>query len=264
MLNRLPRTQAFAVALALALALSAGAQARVTRIVIDETIAFVAPAGTLAPAVPYEQVAGRAFGELDPTLPGNAIIQDIALAKEADGRVRYVATFVIYKPVDRAKASGLMWHDVPNRGRVFAMAPQEQALGDIMLASAWQGDNAGQTAVREKAAANGLQWLQLPIAQGAGGAPVTGEVMGRIVNRSGLPSQPLLVQTNPVPYKPMNLDTSKARLVSRGGEGMHGQVIDELEIPVADWAWARCDTANPFPGKPDPTTLFPYTTSSDL
>jgi hypothetical protein len=42
--------------------------------------------------------------------------------------------------------------------------------------------------------------------------------MGRIVNRSGAESQPLRVQTNPVPYQPVNLDTSKARLVSRGGE----------------------------------------------
>ncbi len=253
---RSPRTLVCAaLSLALTFAFTTSAQARVTRIVIDQTTPFEPPAGTPAPAIPYEQVAGRAFGELDPALPGNAIIQDIALAKEADGRVRYVATFVIYKPVDPARASGLMWHDVPNRGRVFAMAPQEQALGDIMLASAWQGDNAGQTAVRDKATANGLQWLKVPVARGAGGAPVTGEVLGRIVNRSGPASQPLLVQTNPVPYKPVSLDTSKARLVSRGGEDMHGQVIDEVEIAAGDWAWAKCDAANPFPGTPDPTQI---------
>ena len=79
-------------------------------------------------AIAYAQVAGRAFGELDPRLPVNAIIQDIDLAKGADGKVRYVASFVIFKPVDMAKASGLMWHDMPNRGRVFAFAPQERAF----------------------------------------------------------------------------------------------------------------------------------------
>ena len=68
--------------LCLALAASA-AQARVIRIVIDETLATPATAG---PA--YEQIAGRAFGELDPALPGNALIQDIGLAKDADGKVR--------------------------------------------------------------------------------------------------------------------------------------------------------------------------------
>src|SRR6185369_16361044 len=68
-------------------------------------------------------------------------------------------------------------------------------------------------------------------ARGPGGAAVTGEVLGRIVNRSGVASQPLLVQTNPVPYKPVSLDTTRSKLTS------------------------RCDTGNPFPGTPDPTQI---------
>jgi len=107
--------------LSLALA-CACTQARVTRIVIDETVAEPVLAGGIA----YEQVAGRAFGELDPKHVSNAIIQDIELAKEGDGKVRYVASFVLIKPANMAQASGLMWHDVPNRGRVFAFAPQER------------------------------------------------------------------------------------------------------------------------------------------
>ncbi len=240
---------------ALAITLCAPAQARVTSIVIDETIPMATPAGSATPAIAYEQVAGRAFGELDPKLPRNAIIQDIELAKDADGKVRYVASFVIYKPVDMSKASGLMWHDVPNRGRVYPVAPQEFALGDIELASAWQGDNAGQTAVKDKGSANGFQWLKLPVARGANGTAVTGEVMGRIVNRSGPASQGLIVQTNPVPYKPASMDTRQAKLVSRGAEGMRGEVVDEVAIAPSDWAWAKCDAANPFPGTPDPTHI---------
>ena len=235
------------------LALCASSHARVTRIVIDETIALP-PAGGVS--IPYEQVAGRAFGELDPKLPGNAIIQDIELAKDADGKVRYVASFLIFKPVDMAKASGLMWHDVPNRGRILpAFAPEERAFGDIVLASAWQGDNSGATAVRPTASVAGMQFLQVPVARGPGGAPITGEVLGRIVNRSGKASQPLLVQTNPVPYKPVSLDTTKSKLVSRGGENMRGEVTDEVAIAASDWAWAQCDANNPFPGKPDPTQI---------
>ncbi len=242
------------VSFALAVGASPASHARITRIVVDETVPFVEPAGA-KPAIAYERVAGRAFGELDPKLPGNAIIQDIELAKDADGKVRYVATFVVYKPIDMARASGLMWHDVPNRARVFPMAPQERAFGDVMLASAWQGDNSGATAVRPTASATGMQWLKLPVARNADGSPVTGEVFGRIVNRSGRNSQPMLVQTNPVPYKPVSLDTSKSRLVSRGAEGMHGQVYDEKVIAPSDWAWAKCDAAHPFPGTPDPTQI---------
>lgn len=235
--------------------LATTAQARVNRIVIDETAPEPVAAGSAAPAIAYERIAGRAFGELDPTRPGNALIQDIDLAKDADGKVRYVASFVIYKPIDPAKASGMLWHDVPNRGRVFPFAPQERAFGDIMLASAWQGDNAGATAVRSKASVNGLQFLQVPVARGPGGTPVTGDVFGRIVNRSGPTSQPLLVQTNPVPYKPISLDTREAKLVSRGGETQRGDVIDEVAIPSSDWAWARCDANHPFPGTPDATQI---------
>jgi hypothetical protein len=225
-------------------------QAKVVRIEIDE----VQPMPS-APGPAYEMVAGRAFGELDAQLPQNAIIQDIELAKSSDGKVRYVASFVIYKPVDLQKTSGMLWHDVPNRGRVFPMAPQEREAGDILLASAWQGDNAGATAVKPKASATGMQWLDVPIARGAQGERITGEVMGRIVNRSGPSSQALIVQTNPVPYPPLSLDTQKARLVSRAGETQAGEVRDEQVIAPGDWAWAKCDAANPFPGTPDPSQI---------
>lgn len=241
-----------AVTLAVAAAsLCAPAQARVTRIVIDER----APVTGNAPGPAYEQIAGRAFGELDPALPGNALIQDIGLAKEPDGKVRYVASFVITRPVDPKAGSGLMWHDVPNRGRPIGIAAQERASGDVHLASAWQGDNAGATAVRATMSAAGNHWLQLPVARGTSGERITGLVFGRIVNRNGPASQPLLVQTNPVPYKPLSLDTRQATLVSRGGELQDGTVIDERPVPPEAWAWARCDAANPFPGTPDPTQI---------
>jgi len=248
------RTIPIALAIgAFALAFAAPADARVTRIVIDEILPM--DAASPSAAIAYEQVAGRAFGELDPKLPGNAIIQDIELAKDADGKVRYIASFVIYKPVDMNRASGLMWHDVPNRGRVFSFAPQERAFGDVMLASGWQGDHSGATVVRPKASVAGMQFLQVPVARGAGGAPITGEVFGRIANRSGKASQPLIVLFHPVPYKPVSLDTTKATLVSRGGENQRGEVFDEVAIPASDWAWARCDANNPFPGTPDATQI---------
>jgi hypothetical protein len=240
---------------AAALLVCAAGHARVTRIVIDARAPMPAAAGAPDTAIAYEQLAGRAFGELDPKLPGNALIQDIELAKDADGKVRYVASFVVYKPVDAQRASGLMWHDVPNRGRVYAMHAAERAAGDVLLASAWQGDNAGNTVVRAEGSLSAGQWLQLPVARGANGERITGEVFARIVNRSGPASQPLLVQTNPVPYRPLSLDTTKARLVSRGGETQRGEASDEVVIPPDQWAWAACDAAKPFPGTPDPTQI---------
>ncbi len=228
------------------------AQARVTRIVIDER----RPMATQdAGGVAYEQIAGRAYGELDPAASVNAIINDIALAKEPDGKVRYVATFVLTRPLEPARASGLLWHEVPNRGVRRPNVIAERSNGDIDLTSAWQGDNAGATTVRATAAVDRPHWLKLPIARNTDGAPLTGEVFGRIVNRSGPGSQPLIVQTNPVPYKPVSLDTRQSRLVSRVAESTRGEVIGETLIPSTDWAWARCDAGNPFPGTPDPTQI---------
>jgi hypothetical protein len=222
--------------------------ARVTRIVIDETLP--SPSNSA-----YEEVAGRAFGELDPSLKQNAIIHDIKLGLDKDDKARYVASFLIRKPKDMSKASGLMWHEVPNRGNVYATAPEEFAFGDVMLASAWQGDNSGWTAVRSAASVVGRQFLQLPVAKDHKGRPVVGRVLGRIVNRSGSDSQPLIVQSNPVPYKPVSLDTRKARLTSRTGESTEGKVFGEVTIASTDWAWAKCDAKNPFPGTPDATQI---------
>ena len=236
----------------LAVTLAASAHARVIRIVIDEILPMPAVAGS---EVEYQQLAGRAFGELDPGLPGNALIQDIGLAKDADGKVRYVATFILFKPVDIKRSSGLLWHDVPNRGRTYPMAAPERAAGDLLLASAWQGDNVGATAVRPTASTAGMQWLQLPVARGQQGQRVTGPVLGRIVNREGPASQPLIVQTNPVPYRPLSLDTRDSRLVSRASENQRGEVGGEAPVAPDDWAWARCDASNPFPGTPDATQV---------
>ena len=240
------------VACAFAVLIAPPVAARVTRIVIDEVKPVPeAEAGGLA----SERIAGRAYGELDPTLPANALINDVLLARDPDGKVRYVATFVITRPTDPARASGLMWHEVPNRGVRRPSVPVERASGDVDLTSAWQGDNAGNTAVRASAAVDRPHWLKLPIARNADGSAVSGEVFARIVNRAGPGSQPLIVQSNPVPYKPASLDTSKARLVSRVAESTRGEVIGETVIASTDWAWATCDAGNPFPGTPSPSQI---------
>ncbi len=243
------RTARRSLALMAGLYLAASpAQARIIKIIIDEKVspAFCkgspAACANYGTAGQYEQISGRAFGEVDPADPLNKIIQDIALAKDADGKVRYVTTFVITKPIDMRNASGMLWHDVPNRGRPLAINDLERSFGDVGLASAWQGDNAGMSAsigttVRATMTADANHWLQVPVAKNADGSSITGEVMGRIVNRSGMNAQPLLVQTNPLPYLPATLDTAKATLVSRDHETMDGKVKGETPIAAADWTF---------------------------
>ena len=242
-----------AVAALVGLAASiAPAQARITKIVI---LATVDPDSTLAPfgtAGPLKRIRGTAFGELDVADPRNDIIQDIRLApKNAAGKVEYQASFQLTMPSDVTKMSGLMWHDVPNRGGRITLVAAERNVGDVGLSSGWQGDNSGATA--QNLTTN--DFVVVPIAKNADGSSITGTVLGRIVNRSGTDSQPLLVQSSPLPYKPATLDTTQATLTTHTAETVDGKVTVGATIPSGDWAWGKCDATHPFPGTPDPTQI---------
>jgi len=39
------------------------------------------------------------------------------------------------------------------------------------------------------------------------------------------------------------------------GESQRGEVFDEVAIAPGEWAWARCEAGNPFPGTPDPMQI---------
>ena len=216
-------------------------QARVTKIIIDSVTPVTGQ--TLA----YELLRGRAFGVLDPAAAHNAVINDIGLGLDADGKLRYETSFTISKPVDLSKASGFLWHDVPNRGGNITIPAVERELGDIGLASGWQADNAGATAIPTNHATGTNHWVQVPMAK-VGAQLVTGQVLGRIRNRSGVDSQPLNVGGNPVPYLPSTIDTTQAVLTTHTHETNNGQVSVGAVIPSTDWAYARCGAANPFPG----------------
>lgn len=241
------------VSVATALLVSAPcADARVTRIVVDTVTSPAFGGQSFGQAGQYETLAGRAFGELDPNDPLNAIIQDIDLApRNADGNVEYMATFFVVKPIDMSKASGLMWHDVPNRGGRITITTDLRAVGDVGLSSGWQGDNSGGTA---HGAAN-REYVVVPIAKNRDGSDITGRVMGRILNASGPNSQPMIVHSNPVPYRPVTLDTTQATLTEIEWETIDGVTGPTHTIPSSDWAWASCSAANPFPGTPDPTQI---------
>ena len=224
------------------------AEARVTKIVISTT---ADPDPVLSDGAPFpiKRITGRAFGELDPKDPHNAIIQDIRLApRNAKGKVEYQATFQLILPSDPGKMSGLMWHDVPNRGGRVTIVAAERNAGDAGLSSGWQGDNSGGTAQD----APDREVVLVPVARKSDGSAITGKVLGRIVNRGGPDSQPILVQSNPLPYRPATLDTRRATLTAHAHEAVDGKVSVHSVVPSSEWAWARCDAAHAFPGTPDP------------
>ena len=91
-----------------------------------------------APPGPTRSSAAGSTARSIPPDPHNAIIQDLALApRNARGRVEYVATFALAKPVDLAKASR---RAVYRSSTAATAAPSASAEGHISLVSGWQGD----------------------------------------------------------------------------------------------------------------------------
>jgi hypothetical protein len=231
------------------------AQSRVTRIVLDTVTSPAFSGATFGNAGPYETIAGRAFGELDPNDAHNAIIQDISLAPlNANGKVEYTSTFFLVKPIDMSKSSRFMWHDVPNRGGRITISVFDRNNGDIGLSSGWQGDNSGATA-QQPAPGNTNDYVVVPIAKNPDGSSITGPVLGTIINASGPNSSPLIVYANPVPYRPASLDATQTTIITHTSESVAGVVTGTATVPSTDWAWASCSATNPFPGTPDPTQI---------
>jgi hypothetical protein len=65
----------------------------------------------------YEKLTGKAYGEVDPYLPQNALITDIQLApRNARGMVEYSTDIYILKPLDLSKGNHKLFAELPNRG----------------------------------------------------------------------------------------------------------------------------------------------------
>src|SRR5215207_6033062 len=71
----------------------------------------------------YERVRGRAFGEVDPDSPANAIVQDIQLApRNSRGLVEYSTEIDILRPSERARGNGVLFFNILNRGNKGGLA----------------------------------------------------------------------------------------------------------------------------------------------
>ncbi|HXU66456.1 MAG TPA: alpha/beta hydrolase domain-containing protein, partial [Casimicrobiaceae bacterium] len=250
---RIRKSMHVAAAVTAALGLAATAEARVTRIIVDTTTSSAASNDGVA----YKTLTGRAFGELDPKDPHNTLITDIGTAPtNANGNVEYIATFTITMPTDPSKASGVVWHDVPNRGRKVALETQLKGVHDIELDSAWQGDNSGSTAVPANAASPtpitpvSTDWVKTPVLTG-----VTGRILARIVNVDGDVAAPLKVQNAPVPYFPVDAtDNSHDTLTIHTHETVNGIVTEGGIVPNQDWKY--CATGGTF-DSPGTITALP-------
>ena len=202
--NRIARVKRAATAVfALHACVAGSAYAQVTRVEI--TARMPDPREQPGPAGPYEILRGRVYGEVNPADPHNAIIQDIQLApRNARGRVEYVATFALAKPIDMTKASGVLIYQVVNRGNGAAMPNAE---GDVSLVSGWQGDVVSTPS---------NQTIQVPVARNRDGSAITGRMIARFYNAPAGQTVPIRLSSmgtgTPV-YPPADLDQPSANFI---------------------------------------------------
>jgi len=244
MYGRMERT--LLLGLTALLVAAAPGQARITRIVIEQRESPAYQGLSFGEAGRYERLRGRAYGELDPKAPLNAIITDLQLApRNARGMVEFSATFVLAKPVDLGKASGVLLYEVPNRGNAALARASNDAgamadyfkRGHVVLTSGWQGDLATR---------DGVQTITVPVAKNPDGSSITGLVLAQFsdmpANAASLP----IVTGRTAGPQPVSLDTTKATLTRRAYDGSA-----LYPIRSSDWAFADC-SKSAFPGTRDP------------
>ena len=237
----------FASALALggSLAATAPADARVTRIQVTtkESPTF---GGYSWPGVgQYEKIAGKAFGEVDPSDPKNAVIVDILLApRNARGRVEYSFDFYILKPIDLTKGAHKVMYEPPNRGgKTWTSLGRVSSGGDDPGSIANPMELAGSFLMPRGYTIVWSGWdfsagtdnadfnttMSFPVAKNRDGSSITGPAYEYIV------SQAASYELN---YPAATLDQSKATLTHRARLNDAPQIV-----PAAGWKYNDSGTA---------------------
>ncbi len=88
-----------------------------------------------------KDLAGQAYGEVDPDNQLNSIIQDIQLApRNSRGMVEYISDFIILRPAEMSKSNGVLFLSLPNRGNAFPADTGLLGRGYVYFWCAWQAD----------------------------------------------------------------------------------------------------------------------------
>src|SRR5262250_597097 len=186
----------------------------------------------------YEKIVGKAYGELDPNDPKNAVIVDLRLApKNAGGKVEYSFDFYILKPIDLTKGNHKMLYEPPNRGRKTIAALNHGVGGNdpgsvkdtSLLANSFlmpQGYSISFSGWDSSAGTDTADFnttITVPIARHPDGSPITGPSYEYIVSPG---------TSYELTYPAATLDKSKATLTHR----VHLNDIPE-KVPASGWQY---------------------------
>ena len=191
---------------------------------------------------------GRAFGEVDPNDPRNALIVDIALApRNARGRVEYSTDVYILRPVDPARGNHRVFFEINNRGNLLSFGRMNDAAtgGNDPTTAADAGIGflmrQGYTIVLSGwdatvAAGAGRQTITVPIAKNPDGSSIVGPALEEFAFDNAT------TMTGSLTYPAATLDKSQASLSVR----VHYSDPADA-IPASGWEYVNDRTIRLLP-----------------
>jgi hypothetical protein len=235
---------ACAVAMGGALVAATSVDARITRLQITthESPTF---GGYSWPGVgQYEKIAGKAYGELDPSNPLNAVIVDLALApRNASGKVEYSFDFYLLKPIDLSKGNHKMLYEPPNRGGKTISALNRGVGGNdpgsvtnttllqnaFLMPQGYTISFSGWDLAAGTNSANFNSTITLPVPKNPDGSSITGPAFEYIVSPGS---------SYALTYPAASTDQSTATLTHR----VH---LDDtpMTVPTSGWQYNAAGTA---------------------
>jgi hypothetical protein len=186
----------------------------------------------------YEKIRARAYGEVDPADPRNAIITDIALApRNQNGNVEYSTDVYILKPINMSNGNGRIFYEVVNRGSKLVNSPFLGVGGSNPTTAAQAGDGLpfrlGYTMVWSgwedqtilPSGGNTMN-ASFPVARNPDGTSITGQTIVETIFDN------TTTMTLTLRYRVATLDKSQHRLMVRN---RNDQAL--VEVPASDWSF---------------------------
>jgi hypothetical protein len=227
-------------------------EARITQLQVVRTESPTFGGMTFGTVGQYEKITYRASGEVDPALPGNALITDIQSApRNARGMVEYSMDVVIVKPIDPSKGSGKIYYDVVNRGNNLtwatfnqASAPAKNANSDATIAGTGLMMRHGYTIVwsgwedpRIIGTNAALLSASLPTATNSDGSSIVSNMIVEQIfdNATGTDFT--------LPFAAATLDQSQAyMLVHNHTQFVGGPLVNRVTVPTSAWSYVNNTT----------------------
>jgi len=210
--------------------------ARITRIDITSVQSPTFDGRTFGSVGAYQKLRGKAFGEVDPADPRNAVITDIELApRNAAGKVEYSMDIYILKPVDLTRGNHKVFFEVNNRGNKLFSDFNRSGGGNNPTTAADAGDaflmNQGYAIAWSgwdiSAAAGGDRLtITVPVATNPDKSTITGPSYEYIVFDN------TTTTSSPITYAAATLDKSKATLTVR-----QHLTDPPIAIPASGWGY---------------------------